>query len=99
MRAVNDFEEVVFQQYPFLARLKRRLQRAGASPALMTGSGSAIFGFFRTSEEAGRALKSFKEETAFRIQLISRARYRSMWLRALDQHVHGNLWPPQSRYA
>ena len=95
----NDFEAVVFQQHPRLAALKKRLRRAGASPALMSGSGSAIFGLFRTGEEVSRALAALEGENAFRISLVSRARYRKMWWRALKEHIAPNIWPPQSRYA
>src|SRR4051794_15623347 len=38
--ARNDFESVVFEQHPKLAGLKKQLVRAGASAALMSGSGS-----------------------------------------------------------
>jgi 4-diphosphocytidyl-2-C-methyl-D-erythritol kinase len=82
-----------------LATLKKRLERAGASPALMTGSGSAIFGLFRTGAQARRALAALEEENAFRISLVSRARYRAMWWRALKEHIAEKIWPPQSRYA
>lgn len=95
----NDFEAVVFEQHPRLAALKRRLGRAGAAPALMSGSGSAVFGLFRTGEEVSRALGLFERENAFRITLVSRARYRQMWWHALKEHVARNLWPPRSRYA
>jgi 4-diphosphocytidyl-2-C-methyl-D-erythritol kinase len=95
----NDFEAVVFEEYPQLARVKRRLIQAGASPALMTGSGSAIFGLFRTGAEAQRALKYFAGERAFRISLVNRTRYRAMWWRALREHIDQRIWPPQSRYA
>lgn len=95
----NDFEAVVFRQYPRLAALKRRLRKLGASPALMTGSGSAIFGLFRTGAEAARALAALEEEHAVRISLVSRARYRAMWWRALKGHIAERIWPPQSRYA
>jgi len=44
--AVNDFEPVVFGEYPALAEVKRRLVDQGAETALMTGSGSAVFGVF-----------------------------------------------------
>jgi 4-diphosphocytidyl-2-C-methyl-D-erythritol kinase len=97
--AVNDFEAVVFPLHPSLAALKRKLQRAGASPALMTGSGSAVFGLFSTGREATRALAALKERNAFRISLVSRARYHAMWWRALEGHIVQRLWPPQSRYA
>lgn len=97
--ACNDFEAVVFPQYPRLASLKKRLVRAGASPALMTGSGSAIFGLFRSRAEVSRALAEMKKENAFRISLVSRARYHAMWWRALEEHITHGIWPPQSRYA
>ena len=98
-RAGNDFEDVVFEQHPRLAALKRRLVRAGADPAMMTGSGSALFGMFHTREEVSRAMKSLGDEKAIPITLVSRARYRSLWRRALQAHSTDKLWPPLSRYA
>ena len=95
----NDFEEVVFSRYPELRRIKERLQRFGAKPAAMTGSGSVIFGIFAKPGELERAAKAFPDETVFPISLVSRARYRSAWRRALKLHVEGNLWPPRSPYA
>ena len=97
--ASNDFEEVVFEQHRSLALLKRRLLRAGASTALMTGSGSALFGLFRTTGEASRARESLGEGRSFRFSLVSRERYRRMWWRALGEHSIGRIWPPKSRYA
>jgi 4-diphosphocytidyl-2-C-methyl-D-erythritol kinase len=94
----NDFEAVVFEQLPQLARLKRRLERLGARPALMTGSGSAVFGLFRTRDEVSRAIKSLGEERVFPISLVSRARFRSMWWRRLQAHMEARQWPPRSRY-
>lgn len=97
--ASNDFEEVVFEQHRSLGLLKRRLLRAGASVALMSGSGSALFGLFRTAGEAARARESLGEERSYRFTLVSRARYRRMWWHALGEHTIGRIWPPQSRYA
>jgi 4-diphosphocytidyl-2-C-methyl-D-erythritol kinase len=95
----NDFEDVVLERESSLATLKRRLIRAGASPAMMTGSGSALFGLFRDRREATRALERFGDVEAFPIWLVSRSRYRSVWRRALESHlVSKNTWPPQSRY-
>ncbi|MBZ5584297.1 MAG: 4-(cytidine 5'-diphospho)-2-C-methyl-D-erythritol kinase [Acidobacteriia bacterium] len=103
--AANDFEEVVFEQYPALATVKRALMGAGASAAMMTGSGSAVFGLFSTREEASRALRQlrkpkgfFTEKQVFRVSLVSRGRYRSLWGRALAEHAAPGIWPPQSRY-
>jgi 4-diphosphocytidyl-2-C-methyl-D-erythritol kinase len=96
--ACNDFEAVVFRQHPGLAALKKKLLRAGAVLALMSGSGSAIFGLFRTGAEVARALASLEKENAFPVSLVNRARYRALWWRALEEHIDYRIWPPQSRY-
>jgi 4-diphosphocytidyl-2-C-methyl-D-erythritol kinase len=96
--ARNDFEDVVFEQHPKLARLKKQLVRAGADSALMSGSGSAVFGLFRERNRISDAIASLGEEQAFRISLVSRVRYRAMWWRALAEYTEPGLWPPQSRY-
>ena len=96
---VNDFEAVVFEQHPRLAALKKRLIRSGAGPAMLTGSGSALFGLYPSRADAARALETFRKETAFAISLVSRSRYQSLWRRALAPHTDGKLWPPRSRYA
>jgi 4-diphosphocytidyl-2-C-methyl-D-erythritol kinase len=95
----NDFEAVVFEQHPELARLKKRLLRAGASVALMTGSGSSVFGLFPDRDAARRAMGTFGEIKALPITLVSRARYRSTWRRALTAHAKPSTWPPHSRYS
>jgi 4-diphosphocytidyl-2-C-methyl-D-erythritol kinase len=94
----NDFEDVVFKQHPNLAAIKRRLLRAGASVALMTGSGSAVFGLFPDRNRISIALQSWGAGKAFPIALVTRSRYRRMWWRALEEHTTGATWPPQSRY-
>lgn len=48
----NRFEEVIFRRYPVVQHLKERLSAWGAKPALMTGSGSAVFGRAGGREEA-----------------------------------------------
>jgi 4-diphosphocytidyl-2-C-methyl-D-erythritol kinase len=96
--AENDFEAVVFAIHPRLRALRKRLERAGASPARMTGSGSALYGLFSSREEVQRALESFSREETFQITLVGRARYRSMWWRALAPHISQSEWPPLSRY-
>ena len=52
----NDFEPVVFAAHPELGRLKERLLALGAAGALLSGSGSAIFGLFRQRHTAAMAL-------------------------------------------
>lgn len=45
---VNDFETPVFRQYPQLLEIKKDLYRQGASYAAMSGSGSTLFGIFKS---------------------------------------------------
>jgi 4-diphosphocytidyl-2-C-methyl-D-erythritol kinase len=97
--ARNDFEEVVFPQHPSLAAIKKRLLRAGATVALMTGSGSALFGLFQDRNRISVALQSMGAHKAFPVSFVTRSRYRRMWWRALEEHITGRTWPPLSRYA
>ncbi len=57
----NDFEEPIFAHYPELERVKEQLYQAGAFFALMSGSGSTMFGLFEKKEQAAEAEKSFSE--------------------------------------
>ena len=58
----NDFEDVVFQQHPFLRDIKRALAGDEALPAeqravmaSLSGSGSSLFGLYRDESSAGAA--------------------------------------------
>ncbi|HTP88186.1 MAG TPA: 4-(cytidine 5'-diphospho)-2-C-methyl-D-erythritol kinase [Bryobacteraceae bacterium] len=95
----NDFETVVFRQFPLLGAIKRRLLKAGARSALMTGSGSAVFGVFGSPGERDRALGSFRREEVFSVKLVSRGAYQALWRRQLGDHIGGKTWPPLSRYS
>lgn len=59
-RATNDFEPVLFERYPVLAALKAALLDAGAELALLTGSGSALFGIFRTRAHRAAAANALR---------------------------------------
>jgi 4-diphosphocytidyl-2-C-methyl-D-erythritol kinase len=48
----NDFERVVFPEYPDLREVKRVLEREGARYASLSGSGSTLYGLFGSGEEA-----------------------------------------------
>jgi 4-diphosphocytidyl-2-C-methyl-D-erythritol kinase len=95
----NDFEAVVFKRYPRLKALKRQLERLGAAPAMLSGSGSALFGVFRDRGQARRARELLGKEQALPIRFVTRASYRARWWREMGVHLAEKVWPPQSRYA
>jgi 4-diphosphocytidyl-2-C-methyl-D-erythritol kinase len=83
----NDFEPVVFQMHPKLQILKERLKRLGACPALLSGSGSALFGVFADRRQALRARDSLDLEDGrcFVVKTVSRAGYRARWRKWLRE--------------
>ncbi|MEW6096346.1 MAG: 4-(cytidine 5'-diphospho)-2-C-methyl-D-erythritol kinase [bacterium] len=48
----NTLEEIVIPKYPIIKRLKEKLLKAGVLGALMSGSGSTVFGIVKTEAEA-----------------------------------------------
>jgi len=81
MRAdfANDFESVIFDIHPEIRRAKDLLLGAGALAALMTGSGSSVFGVFADYESQQQALEKIECEAGWRIfpcVTVSRNEYR-----------------------
>jgi 4-diphosphocytidyl-2-C-methyl-D-erythritol kinase len=55
----NDFEGVVFEAYPEVRDLKKRMLEAGAEFALMSGSGSTVFGLLKDVPTAEGLAREF----------------------------------------
>jgi 4-diphosphocytidyl-2-C-methyl-D-erythritol kinase len=58
----NDFEEVVFPEYPELREGKLALERAGAKYASLSGSGSSLYGLFVSQDAAARAAAKLRKQ-------------------------------------
>ena len=74
---INDLEPPVVRRHPEIGTFKTQLREAGAVAAAMSGSGSAVFGLFRTQAAATRARK-----------LLSRAGARARVTRTLSRAEH-----------
>ena len=61
---VNDLEAPVAARHPVIAHLKQRLIDRGALMAAMSGSGSTVFGVFRSAAAAGRAARAMGADGA-----------------------------------
>ena len=51
----NDLEPIVFKQHPWLSEIKKEMLTLGAKGALLSGSGSTVFGIFDNPEIAKNA--------------------------------------------
>jgi len=74
---INDLEPPVVRRHPEIGTLKSVLRETGAVAAAMSGSGSAVFGLFRTHAAAVRALKP-----------VTRAGARARLTRTLSRAEH-----------
>jgi 4-diphosphocytidyl-2-C-methyl-D-erythritol kinase len=74
----NDFETVVFPQYPELCEVKRVLERSGAKYASLSGSGSAIYGLFESQAKAHAAAGKL-EKIGTRAVVTSTLTRRQYW--------------------
>jgi 4-diphosphocytidyl-2-C-methyl-D-erythritol kinase len=58
----NDFEKVVFPQYPELRDIKGALERVGSRYASLSGSGSTLYGLFRSPADAVKAASRLRKQ-------------------------------------
>jgi 4-diphosphocytidyl-2-C-methyl-D-erythritol kinase len=79
----NDFEKVVFPQYPELRDIKGELERAGSRYASLSGSGSTLYGLFRPPADAAKAASRLRKRglKAVVSSTLTRQKY---WKRILD---------------
>src|SRR4030088_2221811 len=79
----NDFEEVVFPEYPELCEGKRVLEHAGAKYASLSGSGSTLYGLFATRQTAVKAAARLRKQgwKAEATTTLTRSRY---WRQIFD---------------
>lgn len=57
----NDFEDIVFKEYPLIREIKESLYQNNAFFSLMSGSGSTVFGLFKNEIEAAKAQAQFPD--------------------------------------
>ncbi len=60
--AVNDLEAPVIRTHPVIGKIRAALVDSGASVALMSGSGTTVFGVFENSESAEDAAQGLGEK-------------------------------------
>ena len=73
----NDFEQVVFPEYPELREGKGALVRAGAKYASLSGSGSTLYGLFASKAAAASAVSRLRQQgwTAIATSTLPRRAY------------------------
>ena len=78
----NDFEKVVFPEYPELRDIKGELESAGSRYAALSGSGSTLYGLFRSPADAAKAASRLRKQglKAVATRTLTRPQY---WKRIL----------------
>lgn len=79
----NDLEQVVFELYPELDSIKKRLLKQGAVAAALTGSGAAVFGLFVDSDDLEKAARYYP--VSYKTHFLSRSEY-SLHLGCTGKH-------------
>ena len=69
-RMYNVFEDVPDRRMKTIAEIKRKLMNAGAQGAVMTGTGSAVFGIFRDENKAERTAEGLGKEYPFSVTAV-----------------------------
>jgi 4-diphosphocytidyl-2-C-methyl-D-erythritol kinase len=74
---INDLEPPVLRRHPEITPLKASLREAGAVASAMSGSGSAVFGLFRSRAAAARCIRPLSKggNQAMLTRTLTRAEY------------------------
>ena len=85
----NHFEMVVFRDQPGLKRLKQRLLQSGAKRAGLTGSGSALVGFFDEEGALTQAQATLRDGNVrlLATRTLNRDQYRHSLVECLQQAI------------
>lgn len=83
----NDFEAAVFSRFPQLATFRQLLMDRGGLLARLSGSGSTVFGLFRTAAVRDRAARRLTQDRSdvqwVATTLLPRNQFRRAWRRSL----------------
>jgi len=75
----NDFQPVVLRSHPEIERARDALLSAGATTAMLAGSGAGVFGVFENREAQERAIQAVKMEAGWRLFLVRQSGAKSIW--------------------
>ena len=78
----NDFERVVFPQYPELRDIKGALERARSRYASLSGSGSTLYGLFQSRADAAKAASRLRKQGLKAVATSTLTR-RQYWKKSL----------------
>ena len=62
---VNDLQAPGIEEVPVIADIIESLEQEGSTLAMMTGSGSAVFGLFKTEELAEKARDAISKDDRY----------------------------------
>lgn len=65
--AVNDFEPVIMKQHPVLTEIRDTFLQLGATIALLSGTGSAVFALFSSERERAGCVRTMSEMSDYRM--------------------------------
>jgi len=68
---VNDLEGVVAGQFPAVREIRNKLGETGASVSAMSGSGTTVFGVFRTREMAEKSAEAMKPHSCWVVETLT----------------------------